>query len=67
MLYGDALIGDYGAQFLGQALKIDKGIVCVIPRQMQTHSTVRTAMRELVGGLGGNCGECRNCPIGRSD
>lgn len=34
MLYQDALIVDYGPNFEGQALKTDKGIVCVIPRQL---------------------------------
>lgn len=66
MLYGDALIGDYGPDFFGQVLKVNKGIVCVVPRQLESRSAVRVAMRELVEGLGGSCGECRNCPIGRS-
>lgn len=67
MLYGDALIADHGPNFMGQALKLDKGIVCVIPPQLQPHSAASAAMRELVEGIGGNCGECRNCPVGRSD
>ncbi|MFD3814941.1 hypothetical protein ACFWRZ_07735 [Streptomyces rubiginosohelvolus] len=64
MLYQDALIVDYGPNFAGQALKTDKGIVCVIPRQLHPRTAASTAMRELVEGLGGNCGECRNCPVG---
>lgn len=67
MLYGDAFIADYGPDFKGQALKIDEGIVCVVPRQAQPRSAAGDAMRELVEGLGGNCGQCRNCPIGSSD
>lgn len=67
MLYGDALIADHGPNFRGQALKLDNGIVCVIPRQLQSRSAASAVMRELVEGLGGDCGECRNCPVGRSD
>lgn len=66
MLYRDALIADYGPNFKGQALKLDNGIVCVVPRQLRPQSTESTVMRELVEGLGGNCGECRACPVGQS-
>lgn len=67
MLYGDAFIADYGPTFIGQALKVDNRIVCVVPRQLSAQGADRSAMRELVEGLGGSCGECRNCPVGRND
>jgi len=66
MQYQDALIVDHGPNFIGQAFKTDKGIVCAIPRQLLPRSAASAAMRELVEGLGGNCGECRNCPVGRN-
>lgn len=65
MLYGDAFIADYGPKFKGQALKLDDRIVCVVPPQLRPRSTAGAVMRELVEGLGGSCGECRNCPVGR--
>lgn len=67
MLYRDALIADYGPNFAGQALKLDEGIVCIVPRQLLPRSAANAVMRELVEGLGGNCGECRNCPVGSGD
>lgn len=67
MLYKDALIVDYGPGFLGLAHKIDEGIVCVVPHQLNPRGTGASVMRELVEGLGGNCGECRGCPLGIDD
>lgn len=67
MLYRDALIVDYGPGFYGQATKTDEGIVCVVPGQLAPHSADAGLMRELVENLGGNCGECRNCPLGNRD
>ncbi|MFK0182500.1 hypothetical protein ACIQVR_41860 [Streptomyces xanthochromogenes] len=64
MLYKDALIGDYGPHFRGQAFKVDTEIVCVVPRQVEARKGNRELLRELVQGLGGNCDECRNCPVG---
>jgi hypothetical protein len=67
MLQEGALIVDYGPDFHGTALKTDIGIVCVIPRQLQPHSEDGSVLRELVQGLGGNCGQCDGCPLGRQD
>lgn len=67
MLYIGALIVDYGPGFQGQATKGDKGIVCAVPGQPNNRIEVRNMMRELVRGLGGECGNCRLCPSGRDD
>jgi len=65
MMQNDALIADYGPGFLGQATKVDDGIVCVIPCQWE-RIEVRETMRELVQGLGGECGGCQDCPLGKA-
>lgn len=67
MLYNDALIVDYGPGFLGHAMKIDKGIVCVIPQQLQYRTLAQASMRKLVADLGGVCGGCSNCPLGKAN
>lgn len=67
MLQQDVLIVDYGPVFHGTALKTDKGIVCVIPRQLHPRSEAGNVLRELVQGLGGNCGQCNGCPLGSQD
>lgn len=66
MMHRDALIVDFGSQFLGHAFRIDNEIVCVVPEHAQTSQTAAAAMRELVRGLGGTCGECRDCPLGQA-
>jgi hypothetical protein len=65
MQYSEPLIVDYGPRFLGHSFLVDARILCVIPRQLDSNITASTAMKETVRGLGGNCGACRNCPIGR--
>jgi hypothetical protein len=65
MLYRDALIVDYGPKFDGTAVLVDEGIVCVVPSQARARPEVQASMRELVRDLGGECGQCRDCPIGR--
>jgi len=67
MLYNDALIVDYGPGFLGQAAKIDTGIVCVVPRQLRSRNLAKASMRKLVADLGGRCGGCSNCPLGKAN
>ncbi|MEV4970634.1 hypothetical protein [Streptomyces scopuliridis] len=67
MLYNEALIVDYGPQFLGSAVRVDSGILCVIPRQQHTRVASASAMREMVRGLGGDCGDCGKCPLGQAD
>jgi hypothetical protein len=64
MRYKDALIADYGPAFQGEAFKTGKGIVCVVPRQLLARGANPGVMRELVRELGGDCGECGNCPLG---
>jgi hypothetical protein len=61
-----ALIADYGPAFQGQANKVDGGIVCVIPSQWE-RTEVQETMRDLVIGLGGECGSCQGCPLGLPD
>ena len=68
MYHAGALEVDYGPDFLGYAsIAADKKIRCVVPTQPSRPSEAAAAMRELVEGLGGNCGECRCCPLGRGD
>ncbi|WP_328941592.1 hypothetical protein OG259_07915 [Streptomyces sp. NBC_00250] len=64
MLKTDALIVDYGPTFHGTALKTGDGIVCVIPRQLQSPDEEGDVLREMVEGLGGRCGQCAGCPLG---
>lgn len=64
MRYRDALIADYGPAFQGEALKTGNGIVCVVPRQVITGGAKPEALQAMVRGLGGDCGECGNCPLG---
>jgi hypothetical protein len=64
MVHGDALIVDYGPKFLGHVFRADKRIVCVVPRQLQAGDVDSSAMREMVREVGGDCGGCRNCPLG---
>lgn len=61
----DALIVDYGPNFAGVAARTDKGIVCVVPRQIRQRPEAEASMRELVRDLGGECGHCPNCPLGQ--
>lgn len=65
MQYSEPLIVDYGPKFLGHSFLVDKRIVCVIPRQLKADSTASAALKEMVTGLGGNCGACRKCPFGQ--
>jgi len=66
MQYSEPLIVDYGPRFLGHSFLVDKGIVCVIPRQITAGTSGAAAMREAVRDLGGECGGCRNCPLGQA-
>jgi hypothetical protein len=60
----DALIVDYGPRFAGAAVQVDDGIVCVVPNHARVRPEVQATMQELVRDLGGECGRCRNCPLG---
>lgn len=64
MQYSKPLIVDYGPNFFGHSFLVDKGIVCVIPHQLTARSSGAAAMREAVQSIGGECGGCRNCPLG---
>lgn len=66
MQYSAPLIVDYGPEFFGHSFLVDKGIVCVIPRQLTAQHSGAAAMRETVRDLGGECGGCRNCPLGQA-
>jgi hypothetical protein len=61
-----ALIVDYGPKFDGSAVRTNNGIVCVVPVQAGIRPEVRASMRELVRDLGGECGHCPTCPLGRA-
>lgn len=65
MQHNGALIVDYGSKFDGSAVRTDSGIVCVVPIQIRTRPEAQASMRELVRDLGGECGHCPNCPLGR--
>jgi hypothetical protein len=65
MVHKDALIVDYGPKFLGTAARTDEGIVCVVPRQIRENPAAQASLTELVRDLGGECGLCLNCPMGR--
>lgn len=62
----DALIVDYGPSFEGAAVRVDDGIVCLVPSQIRDRPEVQASMRDLVRDLGGECGQCHNCPLGGS-
>jgi hypothetical protein len=64
MVHGDALIVDYGPKFFGHVFKADDRLVCVVPRQVRERDADSSAMREMVREVGGDCGACRNCPLG---
>lgn len=66
MLQIDALIVDYGPKFAGTAVRTDQGIVCVVPRQIRDRPEAGAAMADLVRDLGGECGRCQHCPLGRA-
>lgn len=67
MIHNDALIVDYGPNFYGHVSKVDKGIVCVVPRHLGAGSPAALAMQEMVRDQGGSCGGCLNCPLGRGN
>lgn len=62
-MLNNAVIVDYGPEFLGQAVKTDGGIVCVVPDHLNSRDESSAAMREMVRRLGGECGTCGNCPL----
>lgn len=64
MMHGDALIVDYGPKFLGHAFLVDEGIVCVVPHHLRACDADSSVMQEMVREIGGDCGTCRNCPLG---
>jgi hypothetical protein len=64
MMHGDALIVDYGPKFFGHVFDVDEKLVCVVPRQLCGRDADSSAMREMVREAGGDCGGCRNCPLG---
>lgn len=66
MKHNGALIVDYGPKFDGSAVRTDEGIVCVVPSQIRARPEAQASMRELVRDLGGECGHCLNCPMGRA-
>lgn len=67
MLQRDAIVVDYGPKFDGTAVRTGDGIVCVVPVQIEQRPEVQASMRELVRDLGGECGHCTSCPMGRVD
>jgi hypothetical protein len=63
MQQNDALIVDYGPTFHGTAIRTGNGIVCVVPIQILDSPQAQASMQEMVGDLGGKCGQCPNCPM----
>ena len=67
MLQEDAIVVDYGPKFDGTAVRTGSGIVCVVPSQIRQRPEAQASMRELVQDLGGECGHCPFCPMGKKD
>jgi hypothetical protein len=63
----DAIVVDYGPKFDGTAVRTENGIVCVVPVQIQQSPQAQASMREMVRDLGGECGHCASCPMGKED
>lgn len=66
MQYREPLIVDYGPSFIGQSVLVDEGVVCVVSSRLDPRSEESSSLREMVEMLGGNCGDCRNCPLGQT-
>lgn len=67
MLQEDAIVVDYGPKFDGTAVRTEDGIVCVVPVQIRQSPQAQASMQELVRDLGGECGHCPFCPLGKED
>lgn len=56
---------DLGAGIDGWAARVDGNIVCVATPRVEHDAAARQHVRALVKRLGGDCGICRGCIIGR--
>jgi hypothetical protein len=65
-MFKAAQIVDYGPEFQGLALKVDNGLVCVVPAAAEHDPSTATSMREAVEAAGGDCEECSLCPLSRA-
>lgn len=59
------LIEDLGPAVDGWAARIDGSIVCLATPRVLHDASARAHVRGLVRELGGDCGTCRGCLIGR--
>lgn len=62
---GKMVTADLGPGIDGWAARIDGDIVCVATPRVEYDPAARRTVRRLVGSVGGNCGTCRGCIIGR--
>lgn len=67
MVRGEMFIRDHGPLFLGLAVIVSGRLVCVAAPSYKKDPVVQRTVRTMVRRLGGDCGTCRNCPIGRDD
>jgi hypothetical protein len=52
--------------FIGQALRIDGRLVCVLPSAAVTDPGHQALVRRLMSSAGVNCRECGGCPVGKA-
>lgn len=55
---------DAGPEFAGWAGAVDGRMICVAPRDFDESDEAKRSMREIVRRSGGDCEECRGCPLG---
>jgi len=65
LVHGKLRAADYGPRFNGWVSRTPTGLACVAPPTYEQDPRVRAIMRELVEREGGDCGQCRGCPIGK--
>lgn len=52
--------------FIGQALKINDELFCVLPTAAASEPAHQALVRGLMSGEGINCFDCGGCPVGQS-
>lgn len=53
------------AGFIGQVLKINGRVVCVLPTAAATDPDIQALVRRLMHGEGVTCRACGGCPVGQ--
>ena len=51
--------------FIGQVLKVNGRVVCVLPSSTATDPDTQTLVRRLMHGEGIDCQACGGCPVGQ--